>query len=131
MSINALIAQIVRNPEGGTVSLVPGVELPTSGYFVGGVVSPLIVDTLDSVSVQQAVRILDTIEEFVERVRALPLTYLGWWTDEESGKLYVDGTTWHADRTGSLRIGRSRGEIAIFDVVRKTSIYLVRPEEES
>lgn len=115
--------QIVVSPEGGTASLVAA-GLPTTGYFVGGIVTPLVIDSLDSVTVGQAVGILDRIDRFIEALHGKSIDFLGWWTNEEDGKLYVDGTSWHADEQEARRIGKSRGEIAIFDVERKTSIYL-------
>lgn len=113
-----ITSQIIANPSGGTVSLHSD-PLPSFGYFVGGRVSALIVDLLtDKTPVAD-------IETFVRYVReSTGALYLGWWTDEETGKLYVDATTWVADVDKAIRLGEERGEIAIFDIECKTSLYL-------
>lgn len=112
-----ITSQILASRSGGTVHLDGG-ELPTFGYFVGGIVSALVVgdDTL---------RPVEEIDNFVQYVeQQLDTPYLGWWTDEETGKLYVDATSWVADVDKAVRLGEERGEIAIFDIECKTSIYL-------
>lgn len=112
-----ITSQIIENPSGGTVSLTAD-PLPTYGYFVGGVVSALIVDESNATPVTE-------IDFFIRYVReSTGALYLGWWTDEETGKLYVDATTWVADVDKALRLGEERGEIAIFDIECKTSLYL-------
>lgn len=111
--------QIVANPEGGTVQLDGG-PLPDRGYFVGGIVNALIID--DTFTPKSTMEALEVFVTYLREHTDVP--YIGWWTDEQDGKLYVDGTSWYADEQEARRIGKSRGEIAIFDVERKTSIYL-------
>lgn len=121
--MNAYTRLILDNPEGGTVKL-SGLDasLPGHGYFVGGVVSALIIDN-PSEPTTEDIEAVDTFVSYLQGsdVRA---EYLGWWTDEETGKLYVDGSTHFYSEHYARREGRNRGEIAIFDIVRKTSIYL-------
>lgn len=110
--------QIMASPVGGTLRLGGG-ELPIYGYFVGGVVRPLVAELGDRPS-----DTLDNIKFFVgnlaEDTQALrSVRYIGWWTDEETGKLYVDGTSWHADYNEAERACRERGEIAFWDIERQ------------
>lgn len=113
-----ITSRIVASRSGGTARLDGG-ELPNYGYFVGGIISPLIVgeDTLLPVT---------EIDNFVDYVRSphVEAEYLGWWTDTETGKLYVDATSWVADVDKAVRLGEERGEIAIFDIESRSSLYL-------
>jgi hypothetical protein len=113
-------AQIVENPEGGTASL-RGAELPTSGYFVGGIVFPLVLpgELGFAPAAEWYVEVFATY--LTEHINA---DFLGWWTDSETGKVWVDGTTWHATGLEAGRVGRERGEIAIFDVAAQAEIRL-------
>lgn len=106
-----ITSQIVENIEGGTVSL-EGRDLPTTGYFVGGVVSPLVLpgDFLVASEIDYFVSYLTLDGNVAE--------YVGWWTDSDDGKLYIDGTTWHADYDEAERICRERNEIAFWDIER-------------
>jgi hypothetical protein len=111
-----IASQILDDPEGGTVSLA-GDPLPTVGYFVGGVVTPLILDTPS----QHPRWDREAMDGFIEYLNspAVGALYLGWWTDEETGTLWVDGTTWHADYDEAERTTRERGEIAFWDIERQ------------
>lgn len=103
MSITDMITE---SPSGGTVSLVDS-PLPVTGFFVGGIVPSLVLDHPDRTK----------IEDFVEYLRdEVGAEYVGWWTDEDTGKIYVDGTTWHWSEFLAGRTGRERHEIAIFDI---------------
>lgn len=110
-----IAAQITRNPEGGTVGL-EGRDLPATGYFVGGVVASLIVDTGPGWAYDERPGIDFFIAYLADRVGA---EYVGWWVDGETGKLYVDGTSWHADYDEAERACRERGEIAFWDIERQ------------
>jgi hypothetical protein len=101
--------RILAEPEGGTASLGAH-EVPTTGYFVGGVVASLVLDMPTSHSDAK-------IHEFVGRLfRTLDAEYVGWWVDGETGKLYVDGTSWHADYDEAESVCRQRHEIAFYDI---------------
>lgn len=113
MDISSIVDRIIENPEGGTAHL-QGAELPGTGYYVGGVVSSLILD-------QPTSRTDGDIEAFVAYI-ALDgniAEYVGWWVDDETGKLYVDATTWHADYDEAERVTRERNEIAFYDIERQ------------
>lgn len=115
--------QIVASPEGGTASL-HGQGLPTRGYFVGGLVSPLILDDFSG-DADWNVEIFASY--LTDSVRA---HYLGWWTDGETGKIWVDGTTWHATELEAGQVGRERREIAIYDVASQRELRLQYVEGE-
>jgi hypothetical protein len=119
-------SQIIQNPEGGTVALAWD-EVPTAGYLVGGLVSPLVLDEQGTLADER-----EALDAFIEYINGptVGAPFLGWWTDEETGKLYVDATTWHGTEFEAGRIGRERREIAIFDCQRRTSLYLTYVEGE-
>jgi len=117
--------QIMSSPEGGTASL-NGEDLPATGYFVGGVVSPLIIEPDDSLAEQKEA--LDTFISYVDEQTIAP--YLGWWTDDETGRLWVDATTWHPTEFEAGRTGRKRREIAVFDIERNRELRLTYVEGE-
>lgn len=111
--------QIKASPSGGTLSLT-GDPLPTEGYLVGGIVSPLILDPLDSPQEQT-----DQVESFVSYLAQTGLARLvGWWTDSETGKVWVDGVSHHATEYRAVSLGRGRREIAIFDIVQGRELRL-------
>jgi hypothetical protein len=116
---------ITSSPSGGTVSLA-GDELPGTGYFVGGLVSPLIIEPGDSPAYQR-----DALETFASYlVETVGAEYLGWWTDEDTDKLWVDGTTWHETEFEAGRAGRRRREIAVYDIARQRELRLAYVEGE-
>ncbi len=105
---------IVNSPNGGTASLVDG-ELPVTGYFVGGVVSSLILDSVDR----------DEIEVFVTYLLAgTSAEYVGWWVDSETGKLYVDGVSWYTYQERAAWVAGRRHEIAFWDIEQELEIRL-------
>lgn len=114
--------QIMANPSGGTVSLT-GDDLPVTGYFVGGVVSPLILEPSDSPAERRAM-----LDDFIDYLNGptVGAAYLGWWTDEETGRVWVDGTSHHADHDVASKIGFRRHEIAIFDIARGRELRLAQ-----
>ena len=111
----SIVQQITRNPEGGTVAIV-GTTLPKTGYFVGGIVASLIVDTDPGWAHDSRPEIEFFVNYLTERVGA---GYVGWWTDEETGKVYIDGTTWHETYDEAERVTRERNEIAFWDIERQ------------
>lgn len=128
-----ITGEIMSNPEGGTVALeregVSGAHrnLPPYGYFVGGIASPLILTDTDS-----AEEWTHSIDAFVSYLRGstMNVRYLGWWTDEETGHLWVDGTSWHATEFEAGRVGRERREIAIYDIARQRELRLAYVDGE-
>lgn len=120
-----IIEQIISDPSGGTASL-RGLELPSTGYFVGGLVSPLIVEDGSSVTSLRA-----DLETFVSYLTdSTDAEYVGWWTDEETGRLWVDATSHHYSEYYAARYGRERREIAIFDIARERELRLAYVEGE-
>ena len=119
--------KIVEKPEGGTVSLT-GDPLPLGGYFVGGVVAPLVLDEDDIHTPEGRAK----VDEFIAYLNGptVGAAFLGWWTDEETGKVWVDGTSHHSTEFVAGRIGRRRREIAIFDIERQRSLRLVYVDGE-
>lgn len=109
--------QIIANPEGGTVSLT-GDPLPTVGYFIGGVVAPLVLDEKGTLADEK-----EALDAFIAYLNGptVGALYLGWWTDEETGKLYVDGTSWRSSYDQAEQLCRMRREIAFYDIERGRS----------
>lgn len=99
------VRPIVDNPEGGTLDL-RGYPLPDNGYFVGGACPPLVFPSAESVDPV-------TLAGFII---GLCSTYVGWWTDEETGKVYVDGTDWIGTELVAEAVARDRSEIAFWDI---------------
>lgn len=88
---------------GHTVAL-DGSDVPTTGFFVGGVVSSVVVDIDDMTR--------DHMAEFVaDNHRA---AYVGMWEDD--GKIYLDVSEHYTSRRMAERVARIRGELAIWDV---------------
>jgi len=114
--------QIMANPSGGTVSLT-GEDLPTTGYFVGGVVAPLVLEPSDPPAKRR-----EMLDGFIDYLNGptVEAAYLGWWTDEETGRVWVDGTSHHRDLDVAVEIGLRRHEIAIFDIERDREVRLAQ-----
>lgn len=109
----SIVERIMNNPEGGTISL-SGADLPTTGYFVGGVVAPLVLSTPIEFTPDAAWDIevfANYVDEYVSGA-----DFLGWWTDEETGKLWIDATSWHGLYGQAERVTRERREIAFYDI---------------
>lgn len=121
-----ITSKIMESPSGGTVALGWN-AIPLTGYFVGGMVSPLIIEPDDSLAEQR-----EALDHFIEYVNGptVGADFLGWWTDEDTGKLWVDATTWHESEFQAGRVGRQRREIAIYDIERSRELRLVYVEGE-
>ena len=50
--------------------------------------------------------------------------YFGIWKDQTNGKIYFDISENIKEKNSAIRIGRSRKQIAIYEVVSNCSIYL-------
>lgn len=121
-------AQIITSPEGGTASLNERITaLPDTGYYVGGLVSPLVIDDVDSITQDDRWNLEVFVAYLIETVGA---DYIGWWTDSETGKLWIDGTTWHLGEFIAARVGRERGELAIYDIRGERELRLAYVEGE-
>lgn len=111
MSTTALTTNILDTPAGGTAPVRGEAPLPAFGYFVGGVVSALIVEPSELAS-DEARSMIDLFVNYLRTLRAAP--YVGWWTDEETGKLYVDATEHHWTYEAAEAACRDRNEIAFY-----------------
>ena len=119
--------QVLATPAGGTIAF-DGSALPTTGYFVGGIVSPLIITEQDNPAERH--HMLDAFVSYLRGLTDVTVPFLGWWTDDETGHLWVDGTTWHGSEFEAGRIGRGRREIAIFDIAGERELRLAYVEGE-
>ena len=116
------VRPIIDNPEGGTLDL-RGYPLPDNGYFVGGACPPLVFPSAESIDPV-------TLGDFIGHLRS---AYVGWWTDEETGKVYIDGTDWISTQFGAEYVARQRGEIAFWDIgaAREIRLRYVSGEPET
>lgn len=111
--------QIMSAPEGGTASMT-GEDLPHYGYWVGGSSATLVFRPGYE-------HLRDLIRAFI---RDLPTEWVGWWTDEETGRLYVEATDWFEDRATAERVGRERHELAIRDISGERDLRFVYVDGE-
>lgn len=116
MDITPIVDEIVGTPDGGTARLNGTTPLPTTGYYVGGKVSALVEDDPRDVDPGSVWIFL----AYLESQQIAP--FVGWWTDAETGKLWIDATTWHANYNDAEAQCRDRHEIAFYDVKRGRSI---------
>lgn len=115
MDVNAITGQILSTPDGGTVRR-DGRPLPTDGYFVGGAGRAAEID-LEGGAVG-ALEALKLITSFLRGVELDGAMYVGWWVDTETGKLWLDTTTWTANYNQAEQWCTDRGEIAFWDIAR-------------
>jgi hypothetical protein len=113
----------IADGENGTLDIM-GYDLPGYGYFVGGEGAPLVFGSVEDGNRSTAMR---AIRDFVGKLSG---RYVGWWADEETGKIYVDGTTWFSSEHEAARTARERKEIAIYDIERKRELRIVYVEGE-
>jgi hypothetical protein len=106
--MNDIFAAIKSNPEGGTVGR-EGRETPEYGFFVGGHGDPITF----SAGTGFTPDLKRQVSDWIGRSNA---PYIGWWTDEETGALYLDGSDWIESQSTAEQIGRLRKEIAIWDI---------------
>ena len=113
-----IAASIMANLEGGTASL-DGSPLPTDGYFVGGIVSALVFPS----PIRFTPDAIWNLQVFTNYLRTtVGARFVGWWTDEETGQLWIDGTTWTSNYNHAEQLCEERGEIAFYDVARQQEI---------
>jgi len=108
-SVAVAIFNDIVDGEGGTLDLL-GHELPTHGYFVGGASKVLIFHSPETANNSAALKHIETF------VKDLEGRYVGWWADEETGKVYVDATDWYPDYETAEKECRRRGEIAFYSI---------------
>lgn len=110
-----ILGQMAGSPAGGTAESHHNSRPPQDGYFVGGAVSGLVYDSFEDAFADR--------DEVVHFIRSLPRHVLvGWWTDPEDGKFYLDGTTWTAFRETAETHAHSRGELAYYDAANEKDV---------
>lgn len=119
-NVQKIADRVLYEPEGGTADL-GGIPLPTTGYFVGGAGTCLVFPSADQVD-----RYL--VRHFLLRARS---RHVGWWTDETTGKVYVDQVTWFDAYDWAEQTARERGEIAFWDIELKRSFRPVVVKESA
>jgi hypothetical protein len=124
--MTSIADKIMNSPSGGTISL-RGEDLPKTGYFVGGLVSPLIIPS----PLEFAPDAKWEIEVFVSYLtESTDASYVGWWTDDETDNLWIDGTSWHPTELLAGNVGRERREIAVYDIAGQREVRLAYTEGE-
>lgn len=126
IAANALAIDIfnhIADGEDGTLD-TSGADLPVGGYFVGGVGNPLVFNGFEEANASGALR---RLASFLEAQSA---PYVGWWTDSDTGKVYVDGTDWYEGEFEAGKAARTRGEIAFWDIARERELRIAYVEGE-
>lgn len=104
-------ADIIRRNGGLTINLntedMP-LGIDRDLYSIGGTMAGAWQTTEDDLA-----RVL---AEMCRRATALGIDYLGAWLDTETGIYYVEPVTLTTDREHAERLGRERGELAIFNL---------------
>lgn len=105
-----LAQMIIDNPSGGTAD-IGGLTLPESGFFVGGAGAALVFPEGGADHY--------LIVQYLLRAQT---RYIGWWTDRETGRLYVDQSDWFEQGWFAEGIARTRHEIAYWDIAHGREI---------
>ena len=126
MSIAEQILSAVRGgSEGGTFPLASE-SLPDTGFYVGGVISSLILVPGDTSATEE---LADT-EVFVAELQRLGVGYVGHWTDEDDGRVYIDGVEHHTTEFAAASVARERHEISIWDIANNRELRLAYVDGE-
>lgn len=104
-----LLAGALSDDGGATVSPT-GESIPTTGYFVGGIV-PEYSAPADILTVRR-------VRDFVDLYQSQ--TFLGSWAQDD--RLVFDVSDWHPTFLSAMLAARERGEDAVYDIVNQTSI---------
>jgi len=111
--VDSMLAKIAEGTTGGTYN-VDGQEVPSNGYFVGGVVPSLINPTR---------------EQMIDFVETCGADYVGFWEDSQTLALYVDAVDWTPSEAYARRLSDLRSEIAYWDVARKSEVRVTHEYE--
>lgn len=120
--MDSIFRQITESPEGGTVAQ-DGRDNPDGGFFVGGHGDPVVFSAGAGFTP-------DLERQVTHWLRTCRAPYVGWWTDEETGKLYLDGSDWIEAEFTASQIARLRHEIAFWDIGNEREIRLAYVEGE-
>ena len=120
MSVVGKIVEAIESTEpGGTFSLATEVpDEPADGYFVGGQDLTSLVFRRKDARKAQVVR---QINDFVSRLNT---SFVGWWTDPETGKVWLDGVEWYLSHDVAASVARRHGELAFWDIARQRELRL-------
>lgn len=107
-----LYSMIQDSPSGGTYALASPHTAPETGFMVGGSGTPLVLASPSELLRSQ-------VDNFVDMV---PAAFVGWWTDADTGKFYLDGSDLFSCVHCALEAAESRGELAIYDIANDREI---------
>lgn len=102
-ALAAAVSHMITTGTDGTLS-VDGSELPTRGYYVGGM-RPSLVNPSK----------IEDVAWFIDGTEGIE--FVGVWTDTD-GTVYVDASEWTPSQGEALARARERGEIAVWDIAR-------------
>lgn len=114
-SVKHVVQAIEQHKEGGTLS-TRGAAVPTSGFFVGGVVDPTVVKgdhDREHLAYLIHSKIVETQSEWV-----------GYWLDPETDCYHIDGVTHTDDLVQAIEWTKNRGEMAFYVIHAGTSLYV-------
>lgn len=125
-NVVAHLGEIVKRAQDGGVTFNPGeAGFPTEGFAVA---YPGFELKLRPEEVTED-RVRQYIKEHQKALEANPQFHLGGWKNNEDGLFYFDIVQVIPDREEAERIGRRRGELAIFDLGALEEIDLRAPED--
>ena len=113
VATNLVIRSALLEESGATVSRY-GNGTPTDGYYVGGAIKTLVVDSRSVID-------FPTVREFIGRADT---PYVGFWVDSETDKIHFDLVDWYRSERDALHLARVRGELAVWDIANETEVRL-------
>ena len=113
VATNLVMRSVLLEESGATVSR-NGNDVPTAGFYVGGVVESLVFDSRDKID-------FPSVREFLGRADT---PFVGFWLDTETGKIYFDLVDWYRSVRDALHLAKVRGELAVWDVACEAEIRL-------
>lgn len=116
----AIADAVTSGKNGETFDLNGDVMKERRGYWVGGGTPPITMKANSSYN-----EIKEKITQWLTYIGDAEISYVGFWIDEENNRLFVDSCTLIYENNAAMELGRERGEIAIYDVARKESLYVV------
>lgn len=114
-AVGHVVQAIDRGYNGGTFS-TRGAAVPTSGFFVGGVVDPTVVE---------ADHDRDHLRYLVQqKIVESQAEWIGYWLDESTGYYHVDGVTHTDDLVQAMEWTKHREEMAFYVIHAGASLYI-------
>lgn len=119
-SVSARVLDAIRNsPTGFTVS--PQGNVPTRGYMVSVPGRTRIVSAEDMKGPNQGAIVSDYARRNADALKD-PRAHMGAWQDRATGKVHLDVSHNISRQRDAVSAGRTRNQIAIWDVKRKREI---------